>query len=158
MPWSNPNLEDIIKEAKKKIYDLISEVEITAIIVVANTNEMKEEIVTEGKLLQLPEKEIEDRIFLSEFTVGKYFKLKNEIWLVEGKGENSNTIIHEYLHSIQKCELNRERIVEYIKYKITGEVKGLSNAFIEDWEEIEKKIGFNKIINRLLNEGDCEDF
>ena len=84
MPWSNPNLEDIIKEAKKKIYDLISEVEITAIIVVANTNEMKEEIVTEGKLLQLPEKEIEDRIFLSEFTVGLYFKLKNDIWLVIG--------------------------------------------------------------------------
>ena len=158
MPWSNPNLEEIIKEGKKKITDLITEVEITAITLVANANEMKEEILTEGKLSKLPEKEMEDRIFLSAFTVGKYFKLKNEIWLVEGKGENSNTIIHEYLHSIQKCEPNREKIVEYITYKITGEEKGLSNAFIKDWEEIEKKVGYQKIINRLVNEGDCEDF
>ena len=158
MPWSNPNLEEIIKEAKKKINDLITEVEITAITLVANAIEMKKEILTEGKLLKLPEKEMEDRIFLSEFTVGKYFKLKNEIWLVEGKGENSTTIIHEYLHSIQKCEPNREKIVEYITYKITGEEKGLSNAFIKEWEEIEKKEGFQKIINRLVNEGDCEDF
>ena len=158
MPWSNHNLEEIIKEAKKKINDLITEVEITAITLVANAIEMKKEILTEGKLLKLPEKEMEDRIFLSEFTVGKYFKLKNEIWLVEGKGENSTTIIHEYLHSIQKCEPNREKIVEYITYKITGEEKGLSNAFIKEWEEIEKKEGYQKIINRLVNEGDCEDF
>ena len=158
MPWINHELGDIIQEAKKKINETISGIELTAPILVANSTEMKKEILTEAKKLLLSKKDLEDRIFLSQYTVGKYFKLRHEIWLLEGKGENINTIIHEYIHSIQKCNPNRERIVEYITYKITGETNGLSTGFIQDWMEIEKTIGFEKIITTLLSGGDCEEF
>lgn len=158
MPWVNPELEGIIKEAKNRIKQWIPGIILTTIVLVANTKEMKQEILTEGKLLKLSKKALEDRIFLSKFTIGKYFKLKNEIWLVEGKGENINTIIHEYLHSIQKCEPNRERIVEYITYKITGEKNGLSDSFTEDWKGIEINMGLDKILAKLQTKGDCEEF
>lgn len=158
MPWINPELNDMIQEAKKRINEAIASIELTAPVLVANSTQMKQEILTEAKLLHLSKKDIEDRVFLSDYAVGKYFKLKHEIWLLEGKGENINTIIHEYLHSIQKCDPNRERIVEYITYKITSEKKGLSNGFIEDWMEIENNLGFNQVIARLMTEGDCEDF
>ncbi len=96
---------------------------------------------------------------LIRYLDGKYFKEEQEIWLIEGRGENFPTIMHEMIHSIQKCNtIHREPIVHYLTFKLTGDKAGIYNTLIEDWKEIERINGFKRIKERLISEGDCEDF
>lgn len=90
---------------------------------------------------------------------GIYLKDIHEIWLVQGRGgENFTTLLHEMLHSIQKCVPNRENIVDYLVYKLTGQKNSILPEILTEWIEIEKSIGLKNIKKRLLSEGDCEDF
>lgn len=89
---------------------------------------------------------------------GIYLKDTHEIWLVQGRGENFTTLLHEMLHSIQKCESNRENIVDYLVYKLTGQKDSILPEILTEWIEIEKSNGFKSIKQRLLLEGDCEEF
>ncbi len=96
---------------------------------------------------------------LIRYLDGKYFKATPEIWLIEGRGENLPTIMHEMLHSIQRCNADhREPIVHYLTFKLTGDKTGIYNTLIEDWKEIERIHGFKQIKERLISEGDCENF
>lgn len=158
MPWNNPELDLTVKKAKKLIKKYFPKSPLTAPILVANKRELMNGIVLEGEELRLSKTQILERKILSKYVQGKYFKKSNTIWLLEGKGENLNTIIHELLHSIQNCDPNRENIVEYITYKLTGEENGLNQSFINEWTGIEQKIGMQKISQQLLKEKDCEVF
>jgi hypothetical protein len=89
---------------------------------------------------------------------GIYLKDSHEIWLVQGRGENFPTLLHEMLHSIQKYAPNRENIVDFLVYKLTGQTDSILPEILAEWIEIEKSIGLKKIKHRLLSEGDCEDF
>lgn len=96
---------------------------------------------------------------LISYLDGKYFKEEQEIWLIEGRGENLPTIMHEILHSIQNCNADhREPIVHYLTFKLTGDKTGIYNSLIENWREIERIHGLKQIKERLISEGDCEDF
>ena len=90
--------------------------------------------------------------------IGKYFSQKNEIWLLDGKGVNIEVLTHELLHSIQRCKPNRENIVDYITYKLTGLTNQILDDILQEWNEIEKSIGFKVIVKQLLIEKDCEEF
>jgi hypothetical protein len=82
----------------------------------------------------------------------------HEIWLVQGRGENFPTLLHEMLHSIQKCTPNRENIVDFLVYKLTGQRDSILPEILADWIEIEKSIGLKNVKQRLISEGDCEEF
>jgi hypothetical protein len=92
---------------------------------------------------------------------GKYWKKKNEIWLVQGRGEKLETIIHEFIHSIQLCRPNREHIVEFLTFKIL-QLRGKDIEYTDkrrlEWEKICADVGFETLKKRLLFKGDCEDF
>jgi hypothetical protein len=88
----------------------------------------------------------------------KYFPKLYQIWLVDVEGINLDLIIHEALHSIQKCEENQEAIVDYITYKLTGNKLYINDYVLLDWQEIEKTFSWKKIKRRLVLEGNCEDF
>ncbi|MHA1944846.1 MAG: hypothetical protein ACXAC6_01190 [Candidatus Hodarchaeales archaeon] len=89
---------------------------------------------------------------------GIYLKEAHEIWIVEGKGENISTLLHEMLHSIQECDPNRENITDYLVYKLTGLQNDILPEILAEWVEIEKSFGFKRIKRRFITNGDCEDF
>ena len=89
---------------------------------------------------------------------GIYLKDTHEIWLVQGRGENFPTLLHEMLHSIQKCIPNRENIVDFLVYKLIGQKDSILPEILTEWIEIEKSIGLKNVKQRLISEGDCEEF
>jgi hypothetical protein len=90
--------------------------------------------------------------------IGKYFAKSNEIWLIDGKGTNFPTLIHEMIHSIQNCAPNREHIVDYITYRILKKEAPIEQNVLLEWTEIESSHKFSKIKKQILSDGDCEDF
>ena len=92
---------------------------------------------------------------------GKVWKNTNEIWLINGKGDNLGTLIHEYIHSIHVCRPHREPIVEYLSMIICEDHNisyNINRNLYSEWEMIEKDVGFETIKKQILKKGDCEDF
>jgi len=58
---------------------------------------------------------------------GIYLKDTHEIWIVQGRGENFQTVLHEMLHSIQNCTPNRENIVDFLVYFFIRNLDMLKN-------------------------------
>ena len=120
---------------------------------------------TQLEMIEKIEKEIkreefkgEIKKYLPRFIIGKYYAGENVIWLVEGKEVNLPALIHELLHSIQKCTPNRENIVDFLVYKMLDNENSIDQKVLKEWNEIEKTFGFKVIKERLLSERDCEDF
>lgn len=145
MPWTTDRLESLISEARTLLLREFPD-NFSASIYICSQAEM------------IDKTKEEMRETLARFVIGKYFAKENMIWLVEGNGVNLPTLIHELLHSIQKCSPHREQIVEYIVYKLLEHSCSIDQALLRDWEEIETSVGFDKIKERLLSEGDCEDY
>ena len=158
MPWTTPELEKLSEKAKKLLKKEFSR-EVTATIFLTNREEMTQRVIDELEEEGCTKENIRilSKLFIPNL-VGKYFRRTNEILVVTGIGENVETILHEYLHAIQKCEPNREGIVDYITYKITGNNNYIDTYDLKDWEEIERANTYKKIKNRLVREGDCEEF
>ena len=95
--------------------------------------------------------------YLAKFVAGKYFSQDDTIWLVQGKGVDLPTLVHEFLHSIQVCRPHRENIVEYLVYKLLKDCTLIDERKLNEWREIEKQVGWKGIKQRLVLEGDCED-
>ena len=158
MPWLNDSFLKIVKRAKQRIlldFSIQSSAEVLlctqAEIVEATYSEIQDtvESIKELKLL---------KIHILPDLIGKYFKSKDEIWLVIGKGDNFNILIHEMLHSIQICSPHREHITEFLSFKLTDAIDLIDPYVLEDWLEVEKLVGFDEIKERFLKKGDCEDF
>lgn len=158
MPWTTAGLNALANEAKTLVRTYYPNEELTAVVMVATAEEIIEESIVEKKKEGRSESEIRRIQRLRSLIDGKYFKYRHEIWVVRGKGERLGTLVHEFLHSIQKCSPNRERIVEYLTYKLTEDPQELLLARMEEWLEIERSIGLRSIINQLLKERDCEEF
>ncbi len=154
MPWINDNLDLLILKAREILLKEFDN-NFTAQIYVCSQSEMIERIKTEIRREENKAWFIEN---LATYVIGKYFASDNTIWLVEGEGENLPTIIHELLHSIQKCSPHRENIVEFLVYKLFDNAALINQRLLKDWIEIERIFGYKKIKERLLSEGDCEDF
>lgn len=158
MPWQPEPFNSVIQEAKVFIFDNFK-INTTANIFICSFNELEKTILKELKDTNINEEKIEHikKIYIKR-VIGKYFSKTNEIWLLEGKGNNLEVLIHELLHSIQKCSPNRENIVDFLTYKITGLRTQIPNETLKEWLEIEKSYGFKKIKHQFLLEEDCEDF
>jgi hypothetical protein len=157
MPWDNANLDSLIEKAKnilKKHFDDKFDTKIRVCTISEIQEETIKEAIMDGKsTIQL------NRIKLViPYLRGKYFHYLQEIWLVEEKGDFLFTIVHELLHSIQKCDPKRETINFFICYKILEDSSRLTDSELKDWLEIEKNVGFEKIKHRLLTPGHCEEF
>ena len=156
MRYPSDQLLESIDRAKQLIFEHF-QIDIKAEIFVCTIDEMTNRLkqIYAPKALNVFGK-IEPLI---SYLDGKYFKEGQEIWLIEGRGENLPTIMHEILHSIQNCNADhREPIVHYLTFKLTGDKTGIYNSLIEDWREIERIHGLKQIKERLTSEGDCEDF
>jgi hypothetical protein len=156
MRYPSDQLLESIDKAKRLIFEHF-QINIEADISVCTIDEMINRLnqIYSPKALPIFEK-IKPLI---HYLDGKYFREEQEIWLIEERGENLPTIMHEMLHSIQKCDADhREPIVHYLTFKLTGDKTGIYNTLIEDWREIERIYGLNQIKERLISEGDCEDF
>ncbi len=92
-----------------------------------------------------------------------YLREEGMILLKEGSGENLQTLVHEFLHIVQKCDgspLRREKIVIFLTYRMLQdkfEHDLLTRAVVEEWEAKERSVGLERIKQRLLEEGDCND-
>lgn len=154
MPWTNDELDQLILKARKLILKEFPDI-FTVQVYICTQLEMIQKIKKE---IKRDEFKGEIKKYLARFVIGKYFAGDNVIWLVEEKGENLPTLIHELLHSIQKCAPHRENIVNYLVYKILNDPQTIEPRMLKDWNEIEKNVGFKVIKEKLLSEGDCEDF
>ena len=156
MPWENPAIQPIIQQ----LHNLIKRefnLEVSAPFLICSINELKQ-----ACLLELEERNLQERLLVKErqrldFIYGKYFKESHEIWLVEDKGDVLDVMLHEALHSIQVCHIDREDIVDYITFKLTNDRLWIDDYTLENWLEIEESNGFSGIKKRFLTEGDCED-
>ncbi|MHA1728086.1 MAG: hypothetical protein ACTSWY_05080 [Promethearchaeota archaeon] len=161
MPWQTQKLNEMVQTAKSlvaKTFNIISS-DLKTQIFIAQRDELEEEILDELKKLNYSVESISKiKNYYLPFVIGKFFKCTNEIWILHGKGENIDTIVHEFLHSIQKCEPNRKEIADYLTYKITGNLKYINSYDLIDWQEIEKSVSYQQIKERLITEGDCQDF
>ena len=158
MPWTTPDFEAHVAIAKKRLQKEFP-IDFKASISLTNKEELTRRILEDLRDRGYSVEQIE---FLKERfvpnIVGKYFKKENEILVLSEEGLNEDTIIHEYLHEIQNCEPNREGIVNYITYKITGKKNYIDQYTLDNWKELEKVNGFKKIKERLVTTGDCEEF
>ena len=158
MGWITPEFEELVEVAKKKIKKELS-IEPKAQIHLTDKEGLIKRFIEELEEKKIPEEEIQ--LFRKKYitrTIGKYFSKEDEILILSEEGEDLETIIHEFLHSIQKCRPNREGIVDYLTFKITGTKKYIEPYELENWLEIEKTNGYKKIKERLLTQGDCEEF
>lgn len=158
MPWTTSNFEKLVALAKKRLQKEFP-IEFKVTISLTNREEMTQEVLEELKEegYSIERIELLRKRFIPNI-VGKYFKKENEILILSEEGENEDTIIHEYLHEIQICEPNKEGIVDYITYKLTGNKNYIDQYTLDNWREIEKTNGFKKIKELLLTVGDCEEF
>lgn len=161
MPWTTKEIENLEVKAKSLVINEFKHLSLNLDrpVFIVSEEEMREAILAELEQLGYS-KEYSKKIqaIYLPFVIGKYFRLTGEIWLLHGKGDNIITIVHELLHSIQRCELNREGIVDFLTNKITSESGYIDNYELTDWQEIEKAHSYNKIKSRLVSRGDCEDF
>lgn len=161
MSWTTRELEKRVLEAKSSITKefniLIPKIDCP--IFITQSDELHQAILDELNQLNYSKDAIMKlEGFILPFVVGKYFKFKHQIWLLNGKESDIDIIIHELLHSIQLCEPNREGIVNYLTYKITRNLEYINPNLLSDWQEIEEMVSYNKIQEQLLHKGDCEDF
>jgi hypothetical protein len=98
------------------------------------------------------------RLYYIPFFIGKFFRKTNQILLVEGKGDNWVTLIHELLHSIQKCSPKRESITDFLTFIITKNINAIESRELTDWDDIMRLHGISAIKQRFLKMGNCEDF
>jgi hypothetical protein len=183
MPWFSTNYSQIIKEARDIIGDNFN-IRPTAKVIICTEQEIYDATLNELISRNIPQKQIDFlKIFSLKLMIGKHFAATNEIWLVDGKGINLSTLVHEMIHSIQKCNPNRENIVDYVTYRIlngnipngnipngnipngnipngnipNGNISIESGVLLE-WYEIESQNTFSAIKKQVLQEKDCEDF
>lgn len=157
MPWINPDLEPIIKKAKE-ILKVHFQFKFNITIRVCTLKEMTNETIKEALQNGKSETQINKMKLVLPLIKAKFFYFLNEIWLVDEKGETLFTIVHELLHSIQECSPKRENINFFICYKLLDDSSRLTSSQLKDWLEIEKTVGFEKIKERLLTLGHCEEF
>jgi len=157
MVWTNPDLEPIIKRSRDLIKEFFNET-VTATIFVCTLQEMAEEVVKEMNQEHRSSWEQNYIRLVIPSLEGKYFNKKNEIWLVQHKGEKIHVVIHEMIHSFQVCRPNRENIIDYICYKLLNDSSFIKEGIINEWKEIEKNYGFKAILNNIRSNSDCEEF
>lgn len=158
MPWQPESLNKLIEEAKNLIIKYFK-VEVATEVYLCSRDEMSKAVLEELKKNNRSDKTIDHikKIYLKRI-IGKYFAEKNEIWLLEGIGDTIEVLVHELMHSIQKCTPNREKIVDYLTYKLTSLKNQIPEETLREWTDIEKTYSFKVIVNQLLEEKDCEDF
>lgn len=157
MVWINPDLDDLILRAKNRILEDFN-ITFEVVIHTCTLQEMEFAVIEEQRSFGATEEDLKFIQSVLENIKGKYFSKRKQIWLIQGKGEKYETIVHELLHSTQKCTGKREPIVRYITSKLTENRSVLSSKRLAEWQEIEKMVGFSQIKLRLLSEGHCEEF
>ena len=116
MTWYDPNLQPIIDQAKKMIEEYFS-CQVTSKVFLCTLEELQNQMIDEFK--DILKTALDKEVF--QFTInnieGRFIKNRNEIWLLSQRGENLDTLLHEYIHSIQQCTNHRENIVKFLTNK-----------------------------------------
>lgn len=157
MPWDNTELHPVIQKARNVLQIHFDDAFETPIRI-CKLSEIRKETIREGNMDGKNETQIKRIQSIMPFMRGKFFHSLQQIWLVEEKGENLFTIVHELIHSIQKCAPKRETITFFICYKILDDSSRLTKSELNDWLAIEKMVGFERIKTRLFTPGHCEEF
>ena len=137
MPWSNDTFRSRIEQARAKI-DAYLGISPDALVFLCTRDEMtarlKAELLQRGTMTDKVAF-LETHVF--PLLLGKYFANTNEIWLIEGKGDIDAILIHELLHSVQKCDPKRENICDYLTYRITNDPTVMEGKLRTEWAEID---------------------
>lgn len=147
----------LVTEAKHLIFQEFK-IQANANVELCTQDELVNRILADAQERNLSAAELQQISPLLPFLCGKYFKHSNTAWVVHGKGDNLAVIGHELLHSLQVCNPRRENIADYITFRLTNEAKFIDPSIKREWEEIERVYGWEKIKQRILIQGDCEDF
>ena len=162
MPWKSKSFQPIVEKARKFIYQEFSQLiqdipksEVLFCTIDELISAIVNQWIKEKKSLEFIEGH---KTLLLPYAVGKYFAYSDQIWLVKGQEDYWDTLLHELLHSIQKCMPNREPITAYLTYILTKNTEIIKEQHIQDWDELKRLHGIDGIKKRFLNTGDCEDF
>lgn len=157
MTWYDPNLQPIIDQAKKMIEEYFL-CHVTSNVFLCTLEELQNQMIDEFRATLITPLDREVFQYTIENIEGRFFKNRNQIWLVSQRGDNLVTLLHEYIHSIQQCTNHRENIVKFLTYKLTAKENVIEKELLDEWLEIEKQEGLERIMNQILQPGDCEDF
>ena len=160
MTWSDPSFIPTVTHAKSIIEESFGKSS-NATILFCSLAELQVAVNQEYKDKNLSPFQQQLLQHNLERIEGRFFSSTNEIWLVDGKGTNFETLIHELLHSIQQCNPHRENIVQFLTFRIVNDPNNhdiIEPATLRDWLEIEKQKGFDHIKKRIIFPGDCEEF
>ena len=157
MPWSNDKLRSKIEQSRTSIEAFLGIVP-DAVVYLCTRDEMTARVKAE--LLQRGTSTskvafLETHVF--SLLLGKFFASTNEVWLIEGKGATDAILVHELLHSVQKCYPKRENICDYLTYRITNDTTIMEGKLRTEWAEIERVHSIDQIKSRFLADGNCED-
>lgn len=157
MPWTT----DSVTQLKTDLETLIENefgINPNTPVFLCTKEELIARIVTEHFFLQLPKEEQQNVKSRLEFVLGIYFADTHEIWVVHGESDNREVIFHELLHAIQKCDSHRENIVDYLSWRYLKVHESIEAQILQEWQEIERSVGFHALRERFLTVGDCEEF
>ncbi len=157
MPWTSHKIDQIARKLATLIYQ---EFKITPSCpaFLCTRKELQQRIHQHEYYQRLQEQERKYFDYTLLYICGKYFSSTQEIWIVDECSNKQEILFHELLHSIQKCSPNREKIVSYLSWKILQDPTAIEEEIQHEWEEIEQQYGLAKIKQRLITEGDCEEF
>lgn len=156
IPWLDPKLDALDQKARQLIHTLFPNTT-QCIVLVCTREELIEAVKKELRKCGMSEVIVKQQEPKLGFICGKLFREQKEVWVVEDEGENLDIIVHELLHNIQVCDVNREGITDFITYKLTKNPDWIDPYTLDNWLEIERQLGFKMIKRRFLTEGDCED-
>ena len=158
MPWQDESLQSTVLKANEVIFQFIGK-RPNCPVLICTKKELVREISIELQLDGISKEKIEmNQIFVFPKVIGKFFHRKNEIWILDKEKGNFELFVHEILHSIQKCNPNREGITDYLTYLITKNTSIIDPNAKEEWDHLTRTMKKKKLIERYLSDGDCEDF
>jgi len=162
--WCTDKLLKLLEESKNLVENFLR-IKVPEIKVYIATERYFTEILTDIYVKKGYVREKAQKIAAKQvkFMYGLYMREKRTIFLKEDVGENLQTIIHELLHAVQKCNkspIRKEKIVIFLTYLILKdrfEHDYMTSKIIEEWQEEIRNKNIEIVKHRLLREGDCND-
>lgn len=158
MPWETDLFRNLVDKAKEDINSFFG-IKPKVNVLICSYDEMKTSLIQDFETRNLPAKILEFHLnYTINDVIGKYFSDTKTILILENFSDHYFLLIHELLHSIQKCHPHREAIVDYISFIISKDERAIDSQLLYEWLQIEKNYGEKSIIKQLLLEKDCEEF
>lgn len=162
--WYTDELHKLFNKARNLVENFLK-IKLPEVKVYISTEEYLVEILTDIYVKKGYTKKKAQKMAVKQakFIRGLYIRKKKTIFLKEDVGENLQTLVHELLHVVQKCDkspIRKEKIVIFLTYLILKdrfEHDHLTRKIVEEWQRKISNKSAEIVKRRLLQEGDCNN-